>query len=80
MAERIPTRVGDVLILQTDDIPTLAVGVIHQDGGQDFYGRTDLSHVRGRAAAKLEAQGLVAPDGRTFIKSMETGAWSEISN
>jgi hypothetical protein len=63
MAEQIPTHAGDVLILQTDDIPTLAVGVIRQEGWQDLNGRTDVRHVRGSAAAKLEAQGLIAPDG-----------------
>ena len=78
-AARIPTTPGDVLILQTDSIPTHAIGVVAQDGQQDFANRTDLKYERDRRPAEALARSLVVPGGRVFLKNIDTGDWSEIS-
>ena len=81
MSATIPTRCGDVLILQTDKTFTVyAVGPVSKDGQQDFDGQTNLKHVKDRAAAVTEAKALVVPGGRIFMRNIDTGDWSEISS
>jgi hypothetical protein len=81
MVTRIPTRIGDVLILTTDKtFSTYAVGQISKDGQQDFRGQTNVKFVSGRAAAVAEAKALVAPGRRILFRSIDNiGDWSEIS-
>ena len=81
MAERIPTQVGDVLILRTEQTFSIhAVGRISKDGQQEFRGQTDVKYVGDRAAALSEARALLGAGRRIFLLDMESGEWSEISN
>jgi hypothetical protein len=78
---KIPTQIGDVLILRTDKAgSTHAVGAISKDDQQDFKGQSDLNYVSGRAAAEAAARSLVMPGGRIFFRNDDTGDWQEISN
>jgi hypothetical protein len=80
MAERMPTQVGDVLILRTDTSSTHAVGKVLQDGQQDFHRQMNVKYVRDRAAAVAEAKALVVPGRRIFFWNLDTRDWSEISS
>jgi hypothetical protein len=76
-----PTRPGDVLILQTENLPMCAVGLVFRDGQQDLttqpIGYSSQQKPYG-AAAETAARRLVAPGGRIFLKGSDT-AWSQIS-
>ena len=79
VAKRIPTQVGDVLVLRTgQSYTTHVVGLIAQDGQQDFQGQTDLAYVDDRAAAVTQAKALVEPGRRIFFRDIDTDDWSEI--
>lgn len=80
MATRIPTQIGDVLILGTDkSFSTFAVGQISKDGQQDFRGQTNVKYLSGRPAAVAEAKALVAPGRRILVRNIDDmGDWSEI--
>jgi len=81
MARHTPTLLGDALILQTDQsFTTYVVGRVSTDGQQDFHGQTNLKYVSDQAAAVAEAQAIVVPGRRIFLRNIDTGAWSEISN
>jgi hypothetical protein len=82
MATRIPTRIGDVLILATGKtFSTCAVGRISKDGQQDFRGQTNVKYVSGHPAAVAEARALVAAGRRILFRNIDDmGDWSEISH
>ena len=91
MNSEIPTHVGDVLILLTDESFCVhAVGQVTNEGQQDFdtYERRN-DHARGHlnlkyeiehAAAVAEANAMVATGRRIFFRNIDTGDWSEISS
>jgi hypothetical protein len=79
-ADLVPTGIGDVLILRTDQtFHTHAVGRVSRDGQQDVHGQADVQHVRDHAAAVAAAKTLVTPGRRIFLRDIDTGQWSEIS-
>jgi len=81
MAKRIPTQVGDVLILRTDKSFTMhVVGLVSADGQQDFQGQLNLQSIVDRAVAVAAAKVLVARGRRIFFRNLDTGEWSEISH
>ena len=94
MNSEIPTHLGDVLILLTDQSFSIhAVGQVTKDGQQDFdtYHREQSGHDHqrrhvnlkyeiDRAAAVADAKAMVAPGRRIFFRNIDTGDWSEISN
>ena len=81
MVKRIPTQLGDVLILRTDHSFTLhAVGQVTKDGQQDFDTHKDVKYTSDRATALADAKALVVPGRRIFCRNLDTGDWSEISN
>jgi hypothetical protein len=81
VAQRIPTQIGDVLILGTDKHYTAyTVWKISKAGQQDFDRQTTVKHVNQRAAAVAEARALVTPGRRIFLMNIDTGAWSDISS
>jgi hypothetical protein len=82
VVSRIPTELGDVLILRTADtaFSTHVVGRVSKDGQQDFEGETSLQYVRSRADALAKAKALVVPGRRIFFVNIDTGEWSEISS
>ena len=81
MAKHIPTKLGDVLIVRTDQSFTIyAVGRVFNDGQRDFHGQPNVTYVSDRAAAVAEAKTLVMPGRRIFFRNLDTGDWSEISN
>jgi hypothetical protein len=81
MVKRIPTQVGDVLILRSDQSFTVQViGAVSKDGQQDFENRQmPLKYETDRAAAVAQAKALVAPGRRIFFGHLDTGNWSDIS-
>jgi hypothetical protein len=79
--ECIPTRVGDVLMLRTEESFTIhAVGLVSTDGQQHFCGQLNVKHFRDRDSAMVEARTLLAPGRRIFLCDIDTNDWSEISN
>jgi hypothetical protein len=81
MAERIPTRLGDVLILRTTKSYTVhAVGRVSKDGQQDFGSEAHVQYETGYAAAVAQANALVVPGRRIFFRNIDTGDWREISS
>ncbi len=82
-SKQIPTQVGDVLILRTDQSRKsfiYGVGRVSNDGQQDFHGGANVKYVRDRAAAVAEAKALVQPRRRIFLWNLDTGKWSEVSD
>jgi hypothetical protein len=78
-ATRIPTEIGDVLILKTTQSYTVyAVGRVSESGQQDFGGEAKPTHLNDYGAAVAPAKALVATGGRIFLRNLDTGAWSEI--
>ena len=82
MVKRIPTQVGDVLILRTDRSYTIhVIGAVSKDGQQDFENQQmPLKCETDRAAAVAQAKALVAPGRRIFFRNLDTGEWSIVSN
>lgn len=79
MAKRIPTQIGDVLILWTDaSFTSYSVGHVFTAGQQDFAAQKNVKHERTRAAAIAVAKSLVVPGRRIFIRNIDTDDWSEI--
>ena len=76
MPDRIPTQIGDVLILHNRSIPTHAVGAISEEGQQEF--KANMSYERDRTAAEAAARKLVMPGRRIYIKNTDTGHWAEL--
>lgn len=78
---RMPTQVGDVLILWTSQsFAIYAVGLVSGDGQQDVHGAVNVEYVSDRAAAVAKAKALVVPGRRIFLLDIDTETWSEISN
>jgi hypothetical protein len=80
-SKRIPTRVGDVLILHTELTFTIyVIGRVTADGQQDFHGRDgdDLKQERSPVTALAAAHRLRTPGHRVFLLHLDTGEWSEI--
>ena len=81
VVERIPTRIGDVLILLTDHTFTIhAVGQVTMDGQQDFDTHVNVKYENDRSAAVADARAFAGPGQRIFFRNIDTGEWSEISN
>jgi hypothetical protein len=81
MAERIPTKVGDVLILRTEQTFSVhAVGRVSIDGQQEFRGQADVEYVTDRDAALAKARALLVRGRRIFLLDMDSGEWCEVSN
>jgi hypothetical protein len=83
MTDKIPTQVGDVLILKTDKAgSTYAVGSIKRDGQQDFKGEMigeSQQRVKGYEKAKTTAKAMVMPGRVIYIRADDTGQWEELS-
>ena len=81
MPEPIPTRRGDVLILETKDtnFNIHAVGPVAKDGDQDFFTGMNVKYVRDRAAAVDAAKAMASSGSRIFLRNLDTGEWSEIA-
>jgi len=76
---RMPTHVGDVLVLRTDEsFAIYAVGLVAEDGQQGFGGQLNVNHVRDRAVAMAKARALAGPGHRIFLCDIDSGDWSEI--
>jgi len=81
VAKRIPTQAGDVLILQTSQSFTIyAVGVVTRDGQQDFGVPASPTHVTDRGAAIRTAKTFLTRGRRIFLRDIDSGDWSEISD
>ena len=92
MNSEIPTHLGDVLILLTDQSFSIhAVGQVTKDGQQDFdtyhreppeheHEHVNLKYEIDRATAVADAKAMVVPGQRIFFRNIDTGDWSEISN
>ena len=82
MAKRIPTQIGDVLILLTErSYKIYVVGAISRDGQQDFENQQmPLKYEPELAAAVTAARTLVAQERRIFFRNLDTDEWSIISN
>jgi hypothetical protein len=81
MPKRIPTHLGDVLILgTTQSYAVHAVGRVSKDGEQDFSSDANVHYEIDYAAAVARAKALVLPGGRIFVRNIDTGDWNEISN
>jgi hypothetical protein len=78
---RVPTRIGDVLILTSPGGGGLyALGGISVDGQQDLHYLGGLQYVKGRQVAESEARLLVIPNGDIYLRDIHTGEWDEIPN
>ena len=81
MSKRIPTHLGDALILRTTrSYAVHAVGRVSKDGQQDFSSEANVNYEIDYAAAVARAKTLVLPGGRVFFRNIDTGDWNEISN
>jgi hypothetical protein len=80
MPKRIPTHVGDVLILRTTQSYAVhAVGRVSKDGQEDFSSQANVNYEIDYAAAVARAKALVLPGGRIFLRNIDTGEWVDIS-
>jgi hypothetical protein len=77
MTKPIPTRRGDVLIVDTN-CRIHAVGPIMEDGEQDYFAGIPVKYRLGRAAAVNAAKAMASPESRIFLRDLDTGEWSEI--
>jgi hypothetical protein len=81
LAGRIPTKVGDVLILATEQsFTTYAVGHVTRDDQQDFHAQVSVKYASDRDDAVVTAKTLAAPGRRIFLRNLDTDHWSEISH
>jgi hypothetical protein len=81
MAKRIPTQIGDVLILRsTRSFTVHAVGRVSKDGQQDFGSEAHVRYETDYAAAVAQAKALLVAGRRMFFRNIDTGDWREISN
>jgi hypothetical protein len=77
--ENIPTETGDVLILRTEQsFRVYAVAVVTQHGQQEFNTAMPVEYVNTSATALARAKALVRPEGRVFLRNIDTNEWSEI--
>jgi hypothetical protein len=76
-----PTKIGDVLILRTEQTFAIhAVGMVSKVGQEDFRGQTNMEYVSSRAAAVAAARARLAPGARIFLVDIDLNEWSEISS
>src|SRR2546430_6997133 len=75
MKGHMPTRLGDVLILYNNSVPTHVVEAISEDGQQGLNANHQLE--RGRAPAIAAAKGLVMAGCRIYIKNTDTEEWDQ---
>jgi hypothetical protein len=81
MAKRMPTHIGDVLILLTTQSYTIyGVGPVSREGQQDLGNQTGLTYASDHAAAAAEAKALIAPSRKIFLQNIDAHEWSEISH
>jgi hypothetical protein len=80
--KRIPTQIGDVLILWTERSYTIhVIGAVSKDGQQDFENQQmPLKFESDRAAAVAAAKALIEPGRRIFFRNLDTGEWSIVSS
>jgi hypothetical protein len=81
-AMRIPTQLGDVLILQTErGVKIHAVGRVTRGGQQDFH-RVERPpiYIVDHDEAVAVAQAMVAPGRRIFLVKLDSGECSEIAS
>jgi len=77
--ERIPTQIGDVLILSTKtSCQVHAAGPVTQDGQQALGDQTCLSYVPDEAKRVMAAKALVIPGRRIFRLDIDADDWKEI--
>jgi hypothetical protein len=80
MNGKVPTRIGDVLILTTAGGGSMyALGGIPGDAQQDLRNSGSLKYVTGRQTAETEAKLLVMPGRQIFLRDIHTGEWEETS-
>jgi hypothetical protein len=79
---RIPTRLDDVLILQTEKgVKIHAVGRVTKTGQQDFHHAEPAPlYVVDHDEALAVARTLVGLSGRIFLVKIDTDEWSEIAS
>ena len=76
MSESIPTKPGDILILQTTHSYTVyAIGRISKEGQQDFANATAVTYEKEHTAAVAQAKALAGEDGRIFLQNIDTDEW-----
>lgn len=76
----IPTQLGDVLILETArSIKVHAVGIVTRDGQQDFGTRPVVKYVNNHDMAVAEAKTIVNVGRRIYVRNLDTGGWSEVT-
>jgi hypothetical protein len=81
MTKLIPTRRGDILVLETKDtnFRIHAVGPVANDGDQDFFTGMNVKYIPDRGAAVDAAQAMASRGKRIFLRNLETNEWSEIA-
>ena len=78
---RIPTEVGDVLVVRTAQTFSIhAIGVVTKNGQQNFRGQERVTYVTDHEEALTEARALCAPGRRIFLLDMDIGDWSQMSS
>jgi hypothetical protein len=77
---KLPTQLGDVLILRTKkSFVVYAVGSVSHAGQQDFHDRQQVRYFPGRDAALDASKALIAPGGRVYLLDLDTAQWSKIA-
>lgn len=78
--KRIPTKIGDVLILMTRlTFTAYSIGVVSKDHQQDFEAdQSNISHVADMRSAVAVARSRLVAGRRIFLRNMDTGDWSAI--
>jgi hypothetical protein len=78
-APRIPTEIGDVLILRTtESYTTHAVGLISERDQQDFSQHTKITHLERLSCGGRSWEDPCRNWRANFRGNLDTGAWSEI--
>jgi hypothetical protein len=73
----VPTRPGDVLILQTGQSYAVhVVGLVTSEGQQDFHDSDSVRYETEAARATAHAQALASPGRKIFCLNMDTGKWT----
>ena len=78
MTGEIPTKFGDVLILTRPSSSLHFVCPVAADGQQGIT--ADHHTITARDEAVATAQSLVVPEGRVFLRDLDSGEWDQISN
>jgi hypothetical protein len=77
--KRMPSRIGDVLILRTTRWFTVhVVGRVTKGGEQDCHAQANLRYQDDRPTAVALAKVFVAPGRQIFLMNVDSGEWSEI--